>query len=106
MPLNMAAIKLAGGGKHGTNTVTTHTTVLAKSDAAQVVLVASVRLLSESGHGLPRVGTVVDARLGERLVRVRVRVRVRDRDRGLGFGAGFVSASEMRNRIDGTCGGR
>ena len=38
---------------------------------------ASVRLLSESGHGLPRVGTVVDARLGERLVRVRVRVRVR-----------------------------
>ena len=64
---------------------------------------ASVRLLSESGHGLPRVGAVIDARLGERLVRVRVRVRDRDRDgdrdRGLGFGAGFVSASEMRKRM-------
>ena len=69
---------------------------------------AGVRLLSESGHGLPRVGAVVDARLGERLVRVRVRDRDRDgdRDRGLGFGAGFVSASEMRKRIDGRCGGR
>ena len=77
----------------------TLTTVLAESDAAQVVLVASVRLLSESGHGLPRVGAVVDARLGERLVRVRVRVRVRDRDRGLGFGSGLVSASEMRKRM-------
>ena len=64
---------------------------------------ASVRLLSESGHGLPRVGAVVDPRLGERLVRVRVRVRDRDRDRdrdrGLGFGSGLVSASEMRKRM-------
>ena len=33
-----------------------HNSSLAESDAAQVVLVARVRLLSESGHGLPRVG--------------------------------------------------
>ena len=67
---------------------------------------ASVRLLSESGHGLPRVGAVVDARLGERLVRVRVRVRDRDgdRDRGLGFGSELVSASERRKRIEGGVG--